>query len=165
MTGTPERHTTLRLAWVTRGRSLSVGAISLLFAVLVACVADHPLVERFEQDAWQPTPFRVASMGGQRAGARIAFVLRLEEPAGRRLIVEGTVEIDPQATLVDGHWAEDGGTMDGSRARSGVLSSTAIDFFGGQGGRPSLGGQFTLSTEGAKVYRINLPVTRLTTER
>jgi hypothetical protein len=55
--------------------------------------------------------------------------------------------------------------MDGSRSRSGVLSSAAIDFFGGQGGRPSLGGQFTLSTEGAKVYRINLPATRLTTER
>ena len=104
-------------------------------------------------------------MGGQRAAARVVFVLRLEEPAGRRLIVEGTVEINPQATLVDGRWAEDGGTMDGSRARSGVLSFAAIDFFGGQGGRPSLGGQFTLSTEGAKVYRINLPATELTTER
>ena len=116
MTGTPERHTTLRFVWVSRGRLLSVGEISLLFALLVACAADHPLVERFEQ--------------------------------GRRLIVEGTVEIDPQATLVDRRWAEDGETIDGSRARSGVLSSAAIDFFRGQGGRPSLGGQFTLSTEG-----------------
>ena len=165
MTGTPEPHTTLRFVRVSRGRLLSVGEILFLFALLVACAADHPLVERFEQGAWQPTPFRVAAMGGQRAGARVVFVLRLEEPAGRRLIVEGTVEIDPQATLVDGRWAEDGGTMDGSRARSGVLSSAAIDFFGGQGGRPSLGGQFTLSAEGAKVYRVNLPATRLTTER
>ena len=40
--------------------------------------------------------------------------------------------------------------MDGSRARSGVLSSAAIDFFGGQGGRPSLGGQFTLSHRGSE---------------
>ena len=89
------------------------------------------------------------------------FVLRLEEPSGRHLTVEGTVEIDPQATLVGGHWAEEGGpTM-----LTGTLSSAAIDFFGGQGGRPSLGGQLTLSIGGAAVYRVNLPATRLTAER
>jgi hypothetical protein len=87
----------------------SFHGILILFAFLVACSADRPLVERFEQDEWQPAPFRVASMGGQRSGARVAFVLRLEEPSGRRLIVEGTVEIDPRATLVGGRWAEDGG--------------------------------------------------------
>ena len=146
---------------VWRGRSWPVHGISLLFAFLMACAADRPLVERFEQGDWQPAPFRVVSMGGQRAGARVAFVLRLEGPEGRRLVVEGTVEIDPQATLVGGRWVEDGG----SRALSGVLSSAAIDFFGGQGDRPSLGGQFTLSTEGATIYRINLPTTRLTTAR
>jgi len=118
-------------------------------------------VERFEQGRWQPAPFRVVSMGGQRAGTRVEFVLRLEGPPGHRLVVEGTVEIDPQATLVGGRWVEDGG----SRAASGVLSSAAIDFFGGQGNRPSLGGQFTLSTEGTTVYRINLPTTRLSIER
>ena len=48
---------------------------------------------------------------------------------------------------------------------SGVLSSAAVDYFGGQGGRPSLGGQFTLSTEEATIYRINLPRTTLTAER
>jgi len=77
------------------------------------------------------------------------------------LKVEGTVEIDPQATLVGGRWVEDGG----SGARSGILSSATVDFFGGQGNRPSLGGQFTLSTGDVEVYRINLPTTRLSTER
>jgi len=100
-------------------------------------------------------------MGGQRAGATVTFVLRLDEPSGRRLIVEGTAEIDPQARLVDGRWVEEGGPGD----LSGVISSAAIDFFGGQGDRPSLGGQFTLSTDETAVYRINLPATRLTTER
>ena len=133
---------------------------ALLLALLLSCAADRPLVERFEQGDWQPEPFQIASMGGQRGGATVAFVLRLEEPSGRRLIVEGTVEIDPQATLVGGSWVEDGEP----RAQSGALSSASIDFFGGQGGRPSLGGQFTLSTEVATVYRINLPATRLTTE-
>jgi hypothetical protein len=158
MTARPERRTSPGDTWIRRGRSWP---ISLLLALLLACAADRPLVQRFEQGDWQPTPFRLASMGGQRAGATVAFVLRLEEPSGRRLIVEGTVEIDPQATLVGGNWVEDGGPQE----LSGVLSSASIDFFGGQGGRPSLGGQFTLSTEGATVYRINLPATRLTTER
>jgi hypothetical protein len=117
-------------------------------------------VQRFEQGNWQPSPFRVVSMGGQRAGATVTFVLRLEEPSGRRLIVEGTVEINPQAKLVGGRWVDEGG-----RALSGVLASAAVDFFGGQGDRPSLGGQFTLLAEGVEVYRINLPATRLTTER
>ena len=161
MTGTPERRTSIWYAWISRGRLWPVNRISFLFVLLVACGADRPLVERFEQGDWQPAPFRVASMGGQRAGERVTFVLRLQGPSGRRLIVEGTVEIDPQATLVGGRWVED----DGSGSLSGVLSSAAIDFFGGQGDRPSLGGQFTLSTEGATIYRINLPRTRLTTER
>jgi hypothetical protein len=152
---------TLRHKRIGGRLSRPVAWISLLFALLVACAADRPLVERFEQGDWQPAPFRIASLGGQRGGARVGFVLRLEEPAGRRLVVEGTVEIDPRATLVDGRWTEEGGI----KAVSGVLSSAAVDFFGGQGDRPSLGGQFTLSSEGNTVYRINLPPTRLSIER
>jgi hypothetical protein len=144
MTTTRERRTTI-----------------LFFTVLLACAADRPLVESFEQGDWQPAPFRITSMGGQYAAPRVAFVLRLEGPSGRRLTVEGTVEIDPQPTLVGGRWFEE----DGSTVGSGVLSSAAVDYFGGQGGRPSLGGQFTLSAEEATIYRINLPRTTLTAER
>jgi len=118
-------------------------------------------VEVFEQGDWQPVPFRITSMGGQYAAPRVGFVLRLEGPSGRRLTVEGTVEIDPRPTLVGGRWFDE----DGSTVRSGILSSAAVDYFGGQGGRPSLGGQFTLSTDDAAIYRINLPRTTLTAER
>ena len=86
--------------------------------------------------------------------------LRLEDPAGRRLVVQGTFEINPQATWVDGRWVEE----TGANTRSGNVSSAAIDFFGGQGDRPSFGGQFTLSAVGATVYRINLPATPLGAE-
>lgn len=129
--------------------------------MLAACGVERPLVERFDDGAWLPEPFQIASVGGQRSGASVAFVLRLAEPSGRSLVVEGTIEIDPQATLVDGHWIE----HDGHETLTGAVSSAAIDFFGGQGGRPSLGGQFTLSTTEASVYRVNLPTTRLTAER
>ena len=118
-------------------------------------------MERSEQGDWQPAPFRITSMGGQYANAKATFVLRLEDPSGLRLIVEGTFDIEPQAILAGGHWIEEGGPG----ARSGVLSSASVDFFGGQGDRPSLGGQFTLSAAGAAVYRINLPVTSLSPAR
>jgi hypothetical protein len=139
----------------------AVAWIAILVVFLLACVADRALVERLEQGVWQPEQFTIASMGGQRAGTTVTFVLRLDGSSGRRLTVEGTVEIDPQAELVDGSWAVEDGPSD----RSGVLSTAAIDFFGGQGGRPSLGGQFTLTADGNPVYRINLPATRLSAER
>ena len=135
--------------------------ISLFLSLLLAaCAADRPLVERFQQGDWQPVPFQIKSMGGQYASAKVTFVLRLEGLSGRRLIVEGTFEIDPQPILVGGRWMEEGGPG----ARSGVLSSARADFFGGQGERPALGGEFNLSTAGAAVYRINLPVTSLSRE-
>lgn len=136
-------------------------AAFVLFVALLACGAERPLVESFDRGEWQPVPFQVTSMGGQYAAPRVEFVLRLEGPPGRRLTVEGTVEIDPRPTLVGGRWFE----ADGSTVRSGVLSSAAVDYFGGQGGRPSLRGQLVLSTGEAAIYRINLPRTTLTAER
>ena len=161
MTTTPDRRTSPWNPWINRERSRRVNGILLFVALLVACGADRPLVERFERGQWQTAPYRIASMGGQRAGASVSFVLRLDGPSGRRLSVEGTVEIDPQATLVGGRWVEDGGPT----ALSGDLSSASLDFFGGQGDRPSLGGQLTLSAEGVPVYRIHLPTTRLSAGR
>jgi hypothetical protein len=142
-------------------RQATKAFIWLLLALTLGCVADRPLVERFERGDWQPDSFRVTSLGGQFAAPRVAFVLRLEGDAGHRLTVEGTIEINPQASLVGGRWVETGG----SSVQSGVLSSASIDYFGGQGDRPSLGGQFTLSTQQGPVYRINLPRTRLSPER
>lgn len=144
-----------------RGRHWCLVEIVLLFTLLMACGADRPLVEQYEQGEWEPASFEIASMGGQRAGATVIFVLRLEDPAGRRLILEGIVEINPQAKLVGGGWVEERGAT----TRSGILSSAVVDFFGGQGDRPSLGGQFTLSADKIAVYRVNLPATLLTAER
>ncbi|MCP3978548.1 MAG: hypothetical protein GY716_04325 [bacterium] len=144
-----------------RGRPGSMVEIGLLCALLAACGVDRPLVERYEQGEWVSVPFDIVSMGGQRAAAEVVFVLRLEGTEGRRLVVEGTVEINPQAKLVGGNWVEERGET----TRSGSLSSAVVDFFGGQGDRPSLGGQFTLSADEVAVYRLNLPATLLTTAR
>lgn len=118
-------------------------------------------MERHDGDGWQPADHRLVTLGGQRSGATVEFVLRLERPAGQRLSVEGRFELRPHATLIAGHWIE----TDGASAREGEVASAAIEFLGGQGGRPALGGQYTLSAAGEPVYRINLPSTPLSTAR
>ena len=86
-------------------------------------------------------------MDGQRAAESVIFVLRLDDAAGRRLFVEGTVEIDPQARLVAGRWVEG----NGATTRSGVISSSALDFFGRQGDRPSPGGPVNIGRASARL--------------
>ena len=135
--------------------------IGTLLALLVACGGERPLVEQFQEGAWQPQPFQVASMAGRRDGIEVFFSLELHGEGARRLVLEGTIEVDPRARLVSGRWLEEGG----SGASSGSVSASALLFLGGQGGRPGLGGQFTLSAAGAPRYRLNLPTTRLELRR
>ncbi len=135
--------------------------IGALLALLVACGGERSLVEQFQEGAWQPEPFQVASLSGRRDGTQVFFSLELHGEGDRRLVLEGTVEIDPQARLVSGRWVEEMG----SGSSSGNVSASALDFLGGQGGRPGLGGQFTLAAAGAPLYRLNLPTTRLELRR
>lgn len=128
-------------------------ALGLLPALLIlACAGERSLVEQFDNEAWRPELFHLASLAGQRDGAHVAFAIELQGEGSRRLLVQGNVSIDPQARLVDGHWVEEGG----AELRSGIVSSATVDFLGGQGGRPSLGGQFTLSGTSGPLYRLNL---------
>ena len=55
----------------------------MVLACLVACGADRPLVERFDDGQWLPDSFQVTSLGGRRSLATFPFVLRLAGPAGR----------------------------------------------------------------------------------
>ena len=135
--------------------------IGTLLALLVACDVERPLVEQFQESAWKPEPFQVASLAGRRDGTQVFFSLELHGEGDRRLVLEGTVEIDPRARLVSGRWVEESG----SGSSSGSVAASALDFLGGQGGRPGLGGQFTLAAAGAPLYRLNLPTTRLELRR
>jgi hypothetical protein len=131
--------------------------LASLLVLLTACGGERPLVASFQQDSWHPESFHLVSLSGKRDGIATSFTIILEGDGDRRLVVEGVVETDPQARLVSGRWAGEGGAS----PRSGVVSRAAVDFLGGQGAQPSLGGQFTLSTSGAPTYRINLPATQL----
>ena len=128
-----------------------------LALVSFACATERSLVERLENQTWQSEPFHLASLTGQRDGTEVTFIIELQGEGSHRLLVEGTVVIDPRARLFDGYWAEEGG----AEPRSGTVSSAAVDFLGGQGGQPSLGGQFTLSGAHGPLYRLTLPTSEM----
>ena len=128
-----------------------------LLVLLAGCAGDRPLVERFEQEAWHAESFRLLSVTGERDGSEVVFAVRLQSDDGRRLRIDGLLLLDPQARLLSGEWREAGGPA----PRSGVVSATAVDFLGGQGGQPSLGGRFWLTAAGESIYRLNLPPTTL----
>lgn len=132
-----------------------LGLVLVLLAF--ACTGEGSLVERLGNETWQPESFQLVSLTGQRDGTDVTFAVELQGEGNRRLLVRGTVVIDPRARFVGGHWVEEGGT----EPRSGLVSSATVDFLGGQGGRPSLGGQFTLSAAHAPRYRLNLPTREL----
>ena len=123
----------------------------VLLILVTACAQDRPLVEQFQQEEWQSRECRIVSLTGNRDGTDLFFSLRLE--GERHLLVEGTLEIDPQPRLVSGRWWEE----NGSQTRSGPVAAATMDFFGGQGGRPSIRGQLSLSDSNAPLYRVNLP--------
>jgi hypothetical protein len=129
----------------------------VLVLLAFACAGELPLVERFGNETWQPDVFQLASLTGQRDGTEVSFDIELQGEGTRRLSVRGTVVIDPRARFVSGQWVEEGG----AEPRSGLVSSATVDFLGGQGGRPSLGGQFTLSAAHSPRYRLNLTTREL----
>ena len=115
-------------------------------------------MDRFENETWRPESFQLVSLTGQRDGTDVTFAIELQGEGNRRLLVEGIIIIDPRARLVKGNWVEVGG----NGPHSGILSSATIDFLGGQGGRPSVGGQLTLSDTNGPHYRLNLPTREMT---
>ncbi len=58
--------------------------IGTLLALLVACGGERPLVEQFQEGAWQPEPFQVASLSGRRDGTQVFFSLELHGEGDRR---------------------------------------------------------------------------------
>jgi len=126
---------------------------ALMLALLVfGCAGERTLVERWDNEAWRPDHFRLTAFTGQRDGAQVSFSFHFEAEDHRRLLVQGSVMLDPRARLREGRWVEEGSEF----SRSGQISAAHPDFLGGQGGPPSLGGQFTLSGPDGAVYRLNL---------
>lgn len=77
----------------------------------------------------------------------------------------GTLDLEveirhvPQPVFVSGRWTASGSAQPvaNSKMSGSILSAEGLHFLGGQGGRPSLGGRFTLGSDGAEQYEVYLP--------
>ena len=102
--------------------------------------------------------FNVLSLRGARDGASVAAEAMF---SGRSLLLTLKMEfaIGAPTTLMSGTWVRsraDGGVETGS------ISARSVDFAGGQGGSPSVGGKFDLlDSAGVHKYRVVIPLLEL----
>lgn len=142
-----------RTSALRRPSAYGVAPVALMLALLaIGCAGERALVERWDHEVWLPENFQLTAVTGQRDGSRVSFSFQFKAEGPRRLSVQGTVILDPRARLSEGRWVEEGS----GTSRSGRVSAAHPDFLGGQGGLPSLGGQFTLSHSEGVLYRLNV---------
>ena len=82
-----------------------------------------------------------------------------EGEGNRRLVIEAHIHLQPEASLDSGKWVLIHGTDFGDK---GTLLAPALQFLGGQGGSPSVGGTFLLMKESHQRYRAEIPPTQTT---
>lgn len=133
----------------------------LLVAVLslLGCNAEPALqVEAWRGDTWDPVATSDYSIDGARDGASTTAILHFTIAGQARLEVTLQLSYDPTPILSAGSWQIDGEAGGGVRAES-------LDFVGGQGEGPSVGGIFVLETDGLPRYRLKLPLTAVAEPR
>ncbi len=127
--------------------------------LLPACSGPLPLVE--DAATSSPLPFTVAGVTGHRDGYHFSSQITLagsNEPDTLILSIELAIAVPTK--FVRGHWQY--GT------RQGPVASVYVEFFGGQGGLPSIGGHFLLLENDdlrSGLFRVNLPTTEVKTLR
>ena len=73
----------------TTKKRWSKAPIGVLLCLLMACIEERPLVEKFQEGAWEPETFQVVSLTGRRDGIMAFFSLELRGEGERRLVLEG----------------------------------------------------------------------------
>lgn len=98
-------------------------------------------------------PLMFNSLSGKREGYKANAELRFSEPdSDKTLVIRFALEPGVPTKFLHGNysWGE----------KSGAVTCTSIDFFGGQGGVPSIGGVFGFVSDGV-VYKVRLPTTEM----
>ena len=137
------------------GSLFSFGSLLLLTA---CSVPKEPSVEDLTHKE-DLAGAKMMSLRGARDGASVKAEAMF---SGRALLLTLKMEfaIGAPTTLVAGTWVRsraDGGVETGS------ISARSVDFAGGQGGSPSVGGKFDLvDTTGVHKYRVVIPLLELT---
>ncbi len=134
--------------------------VALLAGLLLpACAGPPPLVE--DTATGSPLAFTVADVTGHRDGYQLSSQINLvgaNEPDTLILSIELAIAVPTE--FVGGSWR--------LGDQRGPVVATYIEFFGGQGGMPLIGGRFLLlETDDIRTgrWRVNLPPTEVETRR
>ncbi|KAB2879259.1 hypothetical protein F9K33_09820 [bacterium] len=126
-----------------------------LLLILSACVAKkEAAVSRISETGKMPLSLELSSLAGTREGYHAHAVLTFVDTVSRdSLIIRFTLEPGVPTKFVSGEYTWN--------RLSGEVTCTSIDFFGGQGGVPSIGGNFDFYTSDGEKYTVYLPTTEM----
>jgi hypothetical protein len=126
---------------------------AMLFLISACARSSGPRVEIWKDGAYAPCVLRSHELSGRRVGAVTQAAASFELESGEHLRMELDIAYDPTPSLGEGHWE-----IDGDRAAAGEVRAESVQFLGGQGEGPSVGGRFLLEENGAPRFRVVLPV-------
>jgi len=131
------------------------GHYAIIFLLILSCGnPQQASVMRVADTGQMQLPMTLSSFTGKRDGyyanAEMTFV---DSSSGEKLLIQFRLEIGVPTKFLRGDYTW--GT------RSGEVTCPSIDFFGGQGGLPSIGGVFAFTTADGSSYRVKLPTTEM----
>jgi len=133
-------------------------AVGLVASAIACGRGADPRVEAWTDEQWQAVATSAFSIEGKRDGATTVATARCTLASQQRLELKLEIVYDPIPELRSGSWTSSGGT-------SGSVRAESVQFAGGQGEGPSVGGVFVLETDGTPSYRVRLPLSAVATPR
>lgn len=126
-----------------------------LLLILSACGAKkEAAVTRISDTGKMPLKLELSSLAGTREGYHAHAVMTFADSVSRdSLIIRFTLEPGVPTKFVRGEYEW--------KALKGEVTCTSIDFFGGQGGVPSIGGNFSFTTTDGSRFAVFLPTTEM----
>jgi hypothetical protein len=131
----------------------------LACGVLIAAGCSGPERASIEEVASgrELSAYKLGALRGTRDGDRLDARAMFSDSSST-LTMEMHFQIGSPTTLRSGTWQ----WTRNNQLSSGTVAARSVTFLGGQNGPPSIGGSFDLlGSDGARLYRVNIPVTEL----
>lgn len=127
----------------------------LLLLLLIACAPKKEAgVSQITDKGKALLPMEMHSLTGQREGyAANAELVYINTESKDTLVIRLEMEPGVPTKFIRGEYKW--------KAFTGEVTCSSIDFFGGQGGVPSIGGNFEFSTSDGDKYFVFLPTTEM----
>lgn len=143
---------------LSRCFSLFTGVPTILLLLIGCAPKKEAGVSRLTIQGKERLPMELRLITGQREGYTTHAEWKYSETGSQdTLAMQITLEPGVPTKFVRGTYTW--------KTFSGEVTCSSIDFFGGQGGRPSIGGNFSFSTTDGENYVVFLPTTELQNQR